>query len=198
MSILEQNINVFREALGIGPDASDLFEHYSLAELPEDAVLFTDASEMAYRMQMDYPAYAPRTSFYPSNYIALGWGFPAAIGAAVALPDRAIVSFSGDGGFVMTCQELATAARYNLRMIIIVHNDNAYGAIKNLQRLKYDARYRDTDLNNPDFVALASAFGVPGRRAADAASFALALREALPRQGPSLIEVPDEWRYLRY
>jgi acetolactate synthase-1/2/3 large subunit len=168
------------------------------AELPEDAVVFTDASEMAYRMHTDFPAYRPRSFFYPSNYIALGWGFPAALGAAVALPDRVVVSFSGDGGFVMTCQELATTARYNLRMIILIHNDNTYGAIKNLQRLKYDARYRDTDLNNPDFLELAHAFGIPARRAGDPSSFAAALREAMHQSGPFLIEIPDTWRYLRY
>jgi acetolactate synthase-1/2/3 large subunit len=114
------------------------------------------------------------------------------------LPDRFVVSFSGDGGFVMTCQELATAARYRLRMIILIHNDSAYGAIKHLQRIKYEERYCDTDLNNPDFLALAHAFGVPARRAADPASFAEALREALRQQGPFLIEVPDQWRYLRH
>lgn len=168
------------------------------AELPDDAVVFTDASEMAYRMHTDYPPYLPRSFFYPSNYIALGWGFPAAVGAAAALPDRVVVSFSGDGGFVMTCQELATAARYQLRMIIIVHNDNAYGAIKHLQRLKFEERYRDTELNNPDFLELAHAFGVPARRAGDAASFADAIREALQQAGPFLIEVPDQWRYLRH
>lgn len=167
-------------------------------ELPDDAILFTDASEMAYRMHTDYPAYLPRSFFYPSNYIALGWGFPAALGAAVALPERVVVSFSGDGGFVMTCQELATAARYRLRIIIIVHNDNAYGAIKHQQRLKHDERYRDTDLNNPDFLALAAAFGIPARRTADAQSFASALRDAQAAGGPFLIEVPDEWRYLRH
>lgn len=180
-------------------------------ELPDDAVLFTDASEMAYRMHTDYPAYLPRSFFYPSNYIALGWGFPAAIGAACAFSPlagrasdgnsdrtRVVVSFSGDGGFVMTCQELATAARYHLRLIIIVHNDSAYGAIKNLQRIKYESRFRDTDLNNPDFLALAAAFGIPARRALDAASFATALREALAQDGPFLIEVPDRWRYLRH
>src|SRR5262249_30642719 len=155
------------------------------------------ASEMAYRMHTDFPAYMPRSFFYPSNYIALGWGFPAAIGAAAAfspLPTggegpgvrgpRIVVSFSGDGGFVMTCQELATAAHYQLRLIIIVHNDNAYGAIKHQQRLKFDGRFRDTDLNNPDFLALAHAFGVPARRAADQPAFADALREAIARTGP--------------
>jgi thiamine pyrophosphate-dependent acetolactate synthase large subunit-like protein len=168
------------------------------AELPDDAVVFTDASEMAYRMHTDYPAYLPRSFFYPSNYIALGWAFPAAVGAAVALPDRVVVSFSGDGGFLMTCQELATAARYRLRMLILIHNDSAYGAIKHLQRIKYEERYRDTDLNNPDFLALAHAFGIPARRAADPASFAEALSQALRHQGPFLIEVPDQWRYLRH
>ncbi len=167
------------------------------AELPDDAIVFTDASEMAYRMHTDYPAYRPRSFFYPSNFIALGWGFPAAVGAAVALPGRVVASVSGDGGFVMTCQELATAARYGLRLIDIVHNDSAYGAIKHMQRFKHEGRYRDTDLNNPNFVQLAAAYGVPGVRARNAAEFAAALREAIARGGPALIEVPDEWRSLR-
>jgi acetolactate synthase-1/2/3 large subunit len=176
------------------------------AELPEDAVVFTDASEMAFRMHTDFPAYLPRSFFYPSNYIALGWGFPAAIGAAVAFSEppasaggvpRWVVSFSGDGGFVMTCQELATAARYGLRLIAIIHNDSAYGAIKQYQHKRFEDRYRDTDLNNPDFPALAAAFGIPARRTPDAGSFAIALREAMAQSGPFLIEAPDQWRDLR-
>jgi acetolactate synthase I/II/III large subunit len=166
-------------------------------ELPEDAIVFTDASEMALRMQADFPAYSPRTFFYPSNYIALGWGFPAAVGGAVAAADRWVVSVSGDGGFTMSLQELATAVRYNLKVIAVVHNDSAYGAIKNLQRIKHEARYLDTELNNPDFMLLARSFGLPGSRATNAPEFASALRGAMKREGPSLIEVPDEWRYLR-
>jgi acetolactate synthase-1/2/3 large subunit len=164
------------------------------AELPDNAALFTDASEVAYRMHADFPAYHPRTFFYPSNYIALGWGFPAALGAAAALPDRPIVSFSGDGGFVMTAQELATAVRYNLHVIAIIHNDATYGAIKNLQKNRHGGRFLDTDLNNPDFVRLGEAFGVPAVRVADRDSFASALRQALGRHGPALIEITDEWR----
>lgn len=167
------------------------------AELPENAVVFSDASEMAYRMHFDYPTYAPRTFFYPSNYIALGWAMPAAVGAAVALPDRQVVSLSGDGGFVMTAQELATAARYRLKLIAVVHNDSAYGAIRNLQQKRCEGRYLDTELNNPDFVKLADAYDVPASRAADAGSFREALQMALARSGPSLIEVPDSWRSLR-
>jgi acetolactate synthase-1/2/3 large subunit len=167
------------------------------AELPEDGIVFTDACEMGLRMHTDFSAYAPRTFFYPSNYIALGWALPAAIGAAVAMPDRPVVSVSGDGGFLMTAQELATAVRYRLKLVVIVHNDSAYGAIRNLQRARYEARYVDTDLNNPDFVEFAESFGVPATRAADAEAFSAALRSALKRNGPSLIEVPDQWRSLR-
>jgi acetolactate synthase-1/2/3 large subunit len=167
------------------------------AGLPEDGVVFTDACEMGYRMHFDYPAYRPRSFFYPSNYIALGWAFPAAIGAAVALPDRAVVSVSGDGAFVMTCQELATAARYGLNLIAVVHNDSAYGAIKHYQQQRYGERYRDVDLNNPDFLQLAAAYGVPSARARNEAEFARALHQAIQRGGPGLIEVPDDWRDLR-
>jgi acetolactate synthase I/II/III large subunit len=148
-------------------------------------------------MQTDWPAHGPRRFFYPSNYIALGWAFPAAVGAAVALGDRPVVSVSGDGGFLMTAQELATAVRYRLRVIAVVHNDLTYGAIKNIQQRVHEARYLDVELNNPDFLQLAAAFGVPGRRASGPDEFHRAVRAALDRDGPSLIEVPDQWRFLR-
>ena len=91
------------------------------AELPDDGVVFTDASEMAFRMHTDFPAYLPRSFFYPSNYIALGWAMPAAIGATVALPDRPVVSLSGgqvtaqgllrlDDGRAFTTPSAATTA----------------------------------------------------------------------------------------
>jgi acetolactate synthase-1/2/3 large subunit len=167
------------------------------AELPENAIVFTDASEMAYRMHTEFVAYRPRTFFYPSNYITLGWGFPAALGAAAALGNRSVVSLSGDGGFVMTAQELATAARYRLKVIAIIHNDSTYGAIKNLQMSRHQGRVVDTELNNPDFVNLAEAFGVPAVRTPDSGAFIVALRHALNREGPSVIEVPGAWRNLR-
>jgi acetolactate synthase-1/2/3 large subunit len=97
----------------------------------------------------------------------------------------------------MTAQELATAVRYRLKVIAVVHNDSALGAIRNLQRVKHGARYRDTDLNNPDFLQLASAYGLPARRTGDADAFRAALREAVATDGPFLIEVPDVWRSLR-
>jgi len=165
--------------------------------LPGEVPVFTDACEIGYRMQTDWTAHGPRRFFYPSNYIALGWAFPAAVGAAVALENRPVVSVSGDGGFLMTAQELATAVRYRLRVIALVHNDSTYGAIKNIQQHVHEARYLDVELNNPDFLQLAAAFGVPGRRAHGPDELHLAVREALDRDGPSLIEIPDQWRFLR-
>jgi thiamine pyrophosphate-dependent acetolactate synthase large subunit-like protein len=192
---------IWERARAARPAHAEWFIESLRSALPDDAVVFTDASEMALRMHTDWPAYAPRSFFYPSNYIALGWGFPAALGAAVAFQQTAsapwVVCVAGDGGFVMTCQELATAARYRLRLIVIVHNDSAYGAIKNLQRKQHGGRYIDTDLNNPDFTKLAEAFGIPATRAADRNALQAALAEALGRPGPSFIEVIDEWRSLR-
>ena len=167
------------------------------AGLPDETPLFCDACEMGYRLQTDFPAYGPRRFFYPSNYITLGWGFPAALGGAVALGDRPVVSVSGDGGFLMTAQELASAVRHRLRVIAIVHNDSTYGAIKNIQRRAHEARYLDVDLNNPDLLAMASAFGVPSHRARNPEALRLALRAALDEPGPSVIEIPDQWRRIR-
>ena len=97
----------------------------------------------------------------------------------------------------MTAQELATAVRYRLRVIAIVHNDSTYGAIKNIQNRNHQGRFLDVDLNNPDFLQLAAAYGVPGRRVQRADDFQAAVRESLDRDGPSVIEVPDNWRQLR-
>jgi acetolactate synthase-1/2/3 large subunit len=166
-------------------------------KVPDSSPVFTDACEMGYRMHSDWPCYGPRQFFYPSNFIALGWAFPAALGAAVALGDQPVVSLSGDGGFVMTAQELATAIRYHLPVIALVHNDSTYGAIKNIQERVFGGRYLDVDLNNPDFLALAAAYSMPAHQARTPEQLRRALRAALESGGPSLIEVPDRWRFLR-
>lgn len=165
--------------------------------LPETTPVFTDACEMGYRLQTDWTSYGPRSFFYPSNYITLGWGFPAALGAAVARGGEPVVSVSGDGGFLMTAQELATATRYQLPLIAIVHNDSSYGAIKNIQNRLHEGRFLDVELNNPDFLKFADAFAIPSARANDAATLRTAVAAALERQGPTLIEVPDHWRSIR-
>jgi acetolactate synthase-1/2/3 large subunit len=188
---------VWEEARAARPAKPEWFIDALRQALPSDVPVFTDACEMGYRMHTDWPAHGPRRFFYPSNYITLGWAFPAAVGAAVARAGAPVASVSGDGGFVMTAQELATAARYRLRLLALVHNDSAYGAIKNIQQRNHEGRYLDTDLNNPDFLALAAAYGVPGQRVRTADELGPAVRAALDRDGPTLIEVPDQWRFLR-
>ena len=185
------------EARGARPNRPEWIIDTLRNVLPEDVPVFTDACEIGYRMHTDWIARGPRLFFYPSNYITLGWGFPAAVGGSVARAGKAVVSVSGDGGFLMTAQELATATRYRLRVIALVHNDSTYGAIKNIQDRNHDARYLDVELNNPDFLELAAAYGVAGGRATNPDELTSAVRQALDRDGPSLIEVPDRWRYLR-
>lgn len=167
------------------------------AEIPESSLVFADACELGLRMHTDFPTYAPRTFFYPSNYATLGWGFPAAIGGAIGRPEHWTISVCGDGGFTMAAQELSTAVRYHLKLITVIHNDSAYGAIKAIQRNRHGSRYIGTDLNNPDFVQLGESFGMRACRAVDGPSLAAALRQALRHDGPSLIEVPEAWRSLR-
>jgi acetolactate synthase-1/2/3 large subunit len=188
---------LWEEARSARPARPEWFIDTLRTALPDDVPVFTDACEMGYRMHTDWIARGPRLFFYPSNYITLGWAFPAAVGAAVALAGRPVAVVAGDGGFLMTSQELATAARYRLRVIVLVHNDSTYGAIKNIQDRNHGGRYLDVELNNPDFLELAAAFGVPARKAGNPDELLAAVREALDRDGPSLIEVPDRWRYLR-
>jgi acetolactate synthase-1/2/3 large subunit len=190
--------DVLGRARAAGPARPEWLIEALREVVPDGSPVFTDACEIGYRMQTDWTVRGPRRFFYPSNYIALGWGFPAAVGGAVALGGKTpVVSVSGDGGFVMTAQELATAVRYRLPVIAVVHNDSTYGAIKNIQKRDHGGLYRDVDLNNPDFLRLAAAYGVPAARAADPSSLRRAVVEALDRPGPSLIEVPDVWRQIR-
>ena len=167
------------------------------SEVPDSSIVFADASEMGLRMHTDFPAYGPRTFFYPSNYATLGWGFAASIGGAVGRPECWTICVCGDGGFMMAAQELSTAVRYNLKLIVVIHNDSTYGAIKALQRRNHESRFIDTDLNNPDFMKFADSFSVPSYRAADSQAFADALQQARQANGPSLIEIQDTWRSLR-
>lgn len=162
--------------------------------LPPEAIVMSDTCEMGHAMETDFPVDYPRTFNYPANFISLGWGLPAAIGAKVGAPEWTVVSVSGDGGFLMTSQELATLARYHLPVIAIVHNDNSYGAMKRIAEKRYEGRFFEMDLNNPNFVQYANALGVSGYRATSEASFRAALQTAISRNEPAVIEVQTEWR----
>jgi acetolactate synthase-1/2/3 large subunit len=125
---------------------------------------------------------------------AMGFGVPAAIAAKITAPDRTVVAVAGDGDFLMTGQELATAVQYGAAVIFIVIDNGAYGTIRMHQERDYPGRVIATDLRNPDFVAYARAFGAWARLVEDTADFAPALAEARASGRPALIHVKTDVR----
>lgn len=120
---------------------------------------------------------------------AMGYSVPAGIAAKLRHPERTVVSFAGDGCFLMTGQELATAARYGVAVIIIVVNNGMYATIRMHQERNYPGRVSSTDLTNPDFAALAHAYGAYGERVGTTAEFAPAFERAVASGGPALLEL---------
>ena len=160
------------------------------AELPDDGILVTEMTQLGYWSNIAFPVYTPNTYLTPGYQGTLGCGFCISLGAKIGKPDRPVVSINGDGGFGFTMNELATQAQHNIASVTIVFNDNAYGNVRRMQVHDYDNRVIASDLINPDFVRLAEAFGVSGRRAANAAELRVQLREAIGANEPTLIEVP--------
>jgi acetolactate synthase-1/2/3 large subunit len=159
------------------------------AALPDDTIFVDDLSLVGYWMPLLMEIYQPRTLLHPGTYGTLGYSLPAAIGARLACPKQPVVSISGDGGFLFTLQEFATARAENLDLIALVFNDNAYGAIKTYQDRLFGSRYIGTKLTNPDFVKLGEAFGAKSVRIA-AKDVGAAVRRAQGEGGLWLIEVP--------
>ena len=167
-------------------------------ELGEDGVLVSDLTQLYFAAQDAYPVYKPRTYVHPSYQGTLGHAAATCIGAQVAAGDRPVIGLAGDGGFMFSVQELITAVQYNIPATFLVMNDGAYGNVKRILTENYDDRAICADLQNPDFVKLAESFGMPGRRANDAASLRTALNESIKAPGPALIEYqapefPSPW-----
>jgi len=158
--------------------------------LPQDGILSVDAHAIGYATHDEFPVVEPSNYLFPNITVALGYAFPAALGAKVAHPDRAVVCFTGDGGFMMGSPELCTAVKYGLRVVTIVVNDRSLSGIKGAQQKNYEGRIIDAELHNPDFVEFAKSFGAYGRRVDDLSEFKSVFEEALSLDRPSLIEVP--------
>ncbi len=159
------------------------------AVLPDDAIVTDELSQVGFASWYGFPVYRPRT-FITSGYQGtLGSGFPTALGAKVAHPDRAVVAITGDGGFMFAVQELSTAVQFNIGVVTLVFNNNAYGNVRRDQMENFGGRVVAADLVNPDFVALAESFGVHAARVTSPAAFKPALEKALAHGGPCLIEI---------
>ncbi|WP_223447897.1 thiamine pyrophosphate-binding protein [Pseudomonas sp. BF-R-19] len=156
--------------------------------LPDDAILTNGAGNYAVWLQRFYQFRQYRTQLGPTNG-SMGYGVPAAVAAKLTCPDRVVVSFSGDGCFLMNGQEIATAAQYGANVIFVVINNGMYGTIRMHQERNYPGRISGTDLHNPDFAALAQAYGLHGEVVSNTCEFAPAFERCLGSYGPSLIEV---------
>ena len=162
--------------------------------LPHNAIVTDELSQVGFASWYGFPVYEPRT-FITSGYQGtLGSGFPTALGAKVAHPDRPVVAITGDGGFMFALQELATAVQFKIGVVTLVFNNNSYGNVRRDQRQRFDGRVVAADLVNPDFVKLAESFGVGAARVTSPDHFRPALEKALADGGPYLIaiEVPRD------
>jgi acetolactate synthase-1/2/3 large subunit len=156
--------------------------------LPRDTIVCNGAGNYTGWVHRHWRFHQYRTQLAPTSG-AMGYSVPAAIAAKVAFPDRTVLSVSGDGCFQMHGQEIGTAAQYGLKILFLVVNNGIYGTIRMHQEREFPGRVIATDITNPDFVALARAYGLHAERVEATADFPAALDRALSAPGSALIEV---------
>jgi acetolactate synthase-1/2/3 large subunit len=160
------------------------------AELPEDGIYVDEVTQIGFAARLAFPVHKPRTFLSPGYQDNLGWGYATALGAQYARPDVPVLSINGDGGFLYTANELATAMRHRIPLVAVVFTDDAFGNVRRIQEELFGNRVIASDLTNPDFVKYAESFGAAGRRARGPDELRRALREAFAAREPTLIEVP--------
>ncbi|TMM51761.1 thiamine pyrophosphate-dependent enzyme [Sulfitobacter sabulilitoris] len=158
------------------------------AVLPEDVIVTNGAGNFTVWPNKFF-SYGSKARLLAPQSGAMGYGVPAAIAAKVACPDRTVVCFAGDGDFQMTCQELATARQAGAQPIILVLNNGIYGTIRAHQERHYPARVSGTTMVNPDFVALAKAYGFHAERVGATEDFAAAFDRALASDSGALLDL---------
>lgn len=159
---------------------------------PDDIVL---SGVGAHKMWMAryYHCHEPNTCLIPNGFCSMGMPLPGAIAAHIVYPDRKIVGVAGDGDFMMNVQEMETARRLDSDITLVVWEDHAYGLIAWKQDNEF-GKHTDLSFGNPDWMALANAFGWHGQTVGNAGEFAGALRAALDHTGPSMVVAPVDYR----
>ena len=170
-----------------GVDMAVVIRHLAAA-LPADATIANGAGNFTVWVHRFFTYKAPHTQLAPTSG-AMGYGFPAAVAAALRYPDRTTVCVAGDGDFLMYPQELATAAQYGARLVVLIVNNGMYGTIRMHQERRFPGRVSGTDLAGPDFVALAQSFGAYAERVDTTESFAPAFERARAAQRAAVLEL---------
>ena len=170
----------------------DLVAAYLRNRLAPDSIITVGAGNFSIWGQRHYQYRQPRTQMGSTNG-SMGYGVPSAIAAKLAQPESIVVSFSGDGCFMMNGQELATAAQFGVNVIFLVVNNACYGTIRMHQERHYPNRPSATQLQNPDFVALAKSYGAFATLVTETAQFELAFEQAITANCPALIEIQTDY-----
>ena len=161
------------------------------AELPEEGIFVDEVTQVGFAARLAFPVYKPRTFLSPGYQDNLGWGYATALGAQHARPDVPVLSINGDGGFMYTANELATAVRHRIPLTAVVFSDGSFGNVRRIQEESYGNRLIASDLANPDFVKFAESFGAAAERVRTPEELRGALRRGFARRdGPTLIEMP--------
>ena len=165
------------------------------AALPEDGQVFTDMTQIAYTANFYFPCERPRRWFHPLGFGTLGYAVPAAIGGKIACPERPTIAIVGDGGFLFTMQELGTAVELGLPLPILLWNNDAFGQIAQGMNAR-DIPELGVRQRNPDYLALARAFGAQAVRPDSLPALQAAITDAFSASGPTLIEVREDAPFL--
>jgi acetolactate synthase I/II/III large subunit len=162
------------------------------AQMGREDILISDVGTHKLWIARTFPAYEPNTVLISNGYAAMGFALPAAVAAKLVHPQKKVVAVSGDGGFLMNCQELETACRLRLPIVNVIFRDGGYNLIQWKQQTHL-GRESGVKFGNPDFVALAAAFGAKGYRVDSARALGPILAEALAHPGPSIVDVPVDY-----
>jgi len=171
--------------------------------LPRDGFFVEELCQAGFASYFGFPVYEPRTYVTPGYQGTLGFGFPTAIGVKAAMPQRAVVSITGDGGFLFGMPELAAAVQHEIGLVTIVFNNRSFGNVRRDQQEKFGSRLIGADLDNPDFVQVARAFGADAYRVSSPGELKPVLAGAIDANRPAIIEVQIErgsevspWKYI--
>ncbi|MCL5959176.1 MAG: thiamine pyrophosphate-binding protein [Chloroflexi bacterium] len=165
------------------------------AALAPDDILVTDTGSNTAWFIQGYRAYLPKSTILPLGLGPLGAGFPYALGAKLAAGNRRVVCGTGDGGFQYCLPDLATAVKERIPITVVVFDDGYLGANRGIAEYLFDARYQWVELNNPDFAALAKAYGADGEKVEDPRDLASALQRAAKTEVPYIIDARIDYKF---